>query len=101
MKHQNLTFSIPEDLKSFLFAQVENRQRSLFISNAIRKALIEEETKYEQMLDAAYEAANRDSDRKEVLREWEATEDLLELCEDDEDWDWLKKKKEKVKGKRG
>lgn len=95
MKHQNITFSIPDDLKSCLFARVGNRGRSRFISDAIRKALKEEESTMEQELDAAYESASLDSDRIEILRDWDALDNVGDLIDDDENWDWLKMKKGK------
>lgn len=97
MRHQNITISIPDDLKACLFAKVGNRSRSLFISNAIRKALFDEEERLKKELEVAYEAANRDSDRKRILRDWDASDDLSEWVNDDEDWSWLTKKKEKRK----
>lgn len=39
MRHQNITFSIPGDLKASLHAHVGKRGMSQFISSAIRKAL--------------------------------------------------------------
>ncbi len=63
MRHQNLTFSIPENLKTSLQAHVSKRGLSRFITSAIRKALEDEECKRELELDAAYEEANRDPDR--------------------------------------
>lgn len=38
MKHQNIIFSIPEDLKVNLLSHVKKRKMSDFISKAIRKA---------------------------------------------------------------
>lgn len=40
-------------------------------------------------LDAAYEAANKDSDRLEILNDWDSLEDMADLT-NDEDWEWLK-----------
>jgi hypothetical protein len=96
MKHKNITFSIPEDLKASLLAHVSKRGMSRFISNAICKALKEEEFTKEQALDAAYEAANQDSDRLETLRDWDALDDVSDLIEG-EDWDWLRDSNEKGK----
>lgn len=89
MRHQNITFSIPDDLKVSLQAHVSNRGMSRFISSAIRKALEEDELKQEQELDAAYEAANHDSERLETLHDWNKLDDVSDLI-DDEDWDWLR-----------
>ena len=94
MRHQNLTFSIPEDLKVSLLAHVDKRGMSQFISSAIRKALEEENLKREKELDAAYEAANQDQDRLETIRDWDMVDDLSDLI-DDEDWSWLRNKSEK------
>lgn len=95
MRHQNITFSIPDDLKACLQAHVSNRGMSRFISNAIHKALEEEKLNREQELDAAYEAANHDSDRLETLRDWNILDDVSDLIDDDEDWDWLRNSNEK------
>ena len=97
MKHQNLTFSIPEDLKADLQAHVSKRGMSLFITQAILKALREEELKQQKELDAAYEAANLDSDRLEILKDWDRMDDVTDLNDEDEDWSWLKIKTEKQK----
>lgn len=92
MKHQNITFSIPEDLKAYLQTHVRSRSRSRFISTAIRKALDEEKFKKEKDLDAAYEAANSDVDRLEVLKDWDFIDDVYDLVDDEEDWSWLNDK---------
>ncbi|MBA3604262.1 MAG: hypothetical protein H0W50_11655 [Parachlamydiaceae bacterium] len=90
MRHQNMTFSIPEDLKTILKSYVRKRGLSQFISNAIFKALKEQEIKQEQDLDAAYEASNQDTDRLEILKVWNALDDTSDLIDDSEDWSWLK-----------
>jgi metal-responsive CopG/Arc/MetJ family transcriptional regulator len=90
MKHQNLTFSIPEDLKVALHVFIGRRGMSRFISDAVRKALEEEMLEKEQILDTAYEAANRDTDRLEVIRDWNSLDDVHDLIDDNEDWGWLK-----------
>ena len=95
MRHKNITFSIPEDLKAALYTHVSKRGMSRFISNAIRKVLEEEESKKEQELDEAYEAANQDSDRLEILRDWSAVDDVSDLT--DEDWGWLRDSKKMEK----
>lgn len=97
MKHENITFSIPADLKAVLHAHVNKRGMSKFISNAIRKALEDEETQKEASLDAAYEAALRDVDRCEILQDWNALDDVSDLVEENENWDWLKESNEKRK----
>ena len=97
MRHQNITFSIPEDLKSNLQAHVGKRGMSQFISSAIFKALKEEEAKREIELDLAYEAANQDLDRIETLQSWNTLDDITDLIDKDEDWAWLKNPKEKRK----
>lgn len=99
-QHRNITFSIPDDLRTSLYAHVSKRGISQFISNAILKTLEEEKLKKEQELDAAYEEANRDSDRLETLQDWNALDDVSDLIEDDEDWNWLRestKKRKKLK----
>ena len=91
MKHKNITFSIPEDLKAVLYTHIERRGISRFITDAIRKALADEAALKEQALDAAYEEANRDEDRLDVLREWNAQDDVADLMNENEDWTWLTK----------
>ena len=97
MKHENLTFSIPADLKAILHAHVNKRSVSKFISEAIRKALEEENLKNEESLDAAYEAASHDAERLETLRDWNALDDVSDLWREVENWDWLKKSNENRK----
>src|SRR5262245_7877456 len=97
MKHQNMTFSIPEDLKAILYAQVGKMNMSRFISSAVRKALEEEKANKESALDAAYAAANQDVDRKKILKDWERLDDVSDLIDEDEDWNWLREKKKKRK----
>lgn len=92
MKHKNITFSIPDDLKSILYAHVGNRGLSRFISEAIRQALKQEQLNKEEELDAAYEAANRDSSRLEILQDWNALDETSSWINEDENWDWLKTK---------
>lgn len=89
MKHKNMTFSIPDDLIQLLHINIAKRSVSRFISEAVRKALKEKEIQEEKELDAAYEAAYKDSDRLEVLRDWDSVDDTSDL-KDDEDWEWLK-----------
>jgi hypothetical protein len=47
----------------------------------------------EHELDAAYEAANQDSDRIETLRDWNALDDVSDLIAEDEDWGLLRNTK--------
>lgn len=96
MRHYNITFSIPDDLKSILYAHVSKGSMSRFISDAIRKALEDEKLIKEKELDAAYEAANQDSDRLEVLNDWNALDDVGDLT-NNENWDWLRNSKEEGK----
>ena len=98
MRHNNITFSIPTDLKAILLAHVSKRGMSKFISNAIRKALEDERLKNEASLDAAYEAAMGDADRLETLQDWNALDDVSDLVEEVEKWDWLKESNENRKG---
>lgn len=88
MKHKNITFSIPEDLKAMLYAYTNRRGLSRFISEAIRRALEEEKFAKEKELDAAYEAANQDPSRLKTLENWNVIDDINDL-NTDEDWDWL------------
>lgn len=99
MRHQNITFSIPEDLKTSLLNHVDKRGMSRFISNAIQKALEEDERKKEQELDSAYEAANQDLERMETIQEWNSSDDITDLL-DDEDWNWLKNPPKQKKQKK-
>ncbi len=94
MRHQNMTFSIPEDLKISLKNYVSKRGLSQFISNAIFKALKEQQLKQEQELDAAYEASNKDVDRLETLNVWNELDDTSDLIDDNDDWNWLKDSKQ-------
>lgn len=91
MKHENMTFSIPHDLKVALHSRIRKRGVSKFVSEAIRKSLEEEESEIEKELDAAYEAANHDLDRIETLQEWNRLDDVMDLHDQEDDWEWLKK----------
>lgn len=90
MKHKNMTFSVPEDIVILLHNKVSKRGMSRFISQAIRKAIKEKELQDEKELDAAYEAANKDKDRLEILQDWDALDDISDLADNEEDWSWLK-----------
>lgn len=70
MKNINVTFSIPEPTNALLHSLVEKRGLSRFVAKAIEKALAEEQLK----LKAAYSAADKDLDRKEVLEDWSSLE---------------------------
>lgn len=76
MKRVNVTFSLPESLNRQLHSVVQGKKKSLssFVSEAIEKALLEEQ----EALKAAYAAANDDPDRKKVIDDWSAL--------DNEDW---------------
>jgi hypothetical protein len=91
MKHK-----IPT-LKASLQAFVSKKGMSRLIFKAIRKA-VKEESKIEQELDAAYEAANQDPDRLESLRDWNALDDVSNLIDGDEDWNWLREDALKKEG---
>ncbi len=75
MEHKNMTFSIPVDLLGLLHANIGKRDISRFISESILKALKEKEIQEEKALDAAYEAANNDPDRLEVIKDWDSLND--------------------------
>lgn len=60
-----------------------------FVSGSICTALKGEELKKERELDNAYEAANMDLDRLKTLCDWNASYDLRDLIDDDEEWNWL------------
>lgn len=75
MRKMNMTFSIPEDVACLLHTNVEKRGLSLFVTQAIRDALQQEQKE----LKAAYLAANKDPDRKAVLDDWKVL--------DHQDWD--------------
>jgi len=66
MKGHNVTFSLPEEIVNALRSQVEKRSLSRFAAEAIGKALVDQQ----QGLKAAYQAAEKDPDRKEVLKDW-------------------------------
>ncbi len=70
MKNINVTFSIPEEVNSLLHTHVRKRELSKFVTSAIKKALEEEQSK----LKAAYMAADKDPDRREVIEDWSSLE---------------------------
>ena len=90
MRHTNMTFSIPEDLKAVLYSTVGRTNISRFISNAVRKSLEEEALQKEKNLDLAYEAANQDEDRLKTILEWNALDTENDIFDKNENWEWLK-----------
>jgi len=74
MNTVNVTFSLPEPLIRQLHAVVKKRDLSRFVSKAIEKALNEAQ----EILKAAYAAADKDADRNKVIEDWS----LLDI----EDW---------------
>lgn len=65
----NQTFSIPIDVSSDLHAYVKSRERSHFVSEAIRKELKAKKEKLRQ----AYLDANEDPGQVEATEEWQGT----------------------------
>ena len=72
MKTLKLNFTIPEDIAEALKAQISNRKRSAFVSEAVRARLKElEEEKLNQLLIEGYKAREKES--AEIGKEWEPT----------------------------
>lgn len=51
----------------------------------------------EQELDAAYNDSNKDSSRLKTLRDWNSLNNVSDLIDEDENWDWLRKSNENRK----
>lgn len=66
MARQKVTYTIPEDIIEDLNTFIEQRQRSHFVSEAIRLALEFEKKKLEE----AYKAASEDKKLNQELEEW-------------------------------
>ncbi len=66
MKKINATFSIPEEMHKRLQSVIGQRKMSNFVVQAIDEAL----AKKAASLRSAYEAAEKDPARQEVLNDW-------------------------------
>ena len=72
MKHTtttNQTFSLPSDLTLELHIYVKTRERSRFVSEAIRKEL----ESRKKILRHAYLSANEDEGQIEASKDWQST----------------------------
>jgi hypothetical protein len=67
MRTKTVTFSIPIELNDLLRARVGKRGLSRFVTQALKKALEEED----QQLKAAYLEATNDPERLKISKEWE------------------------------
>ncbi len=83
-KHENITLSFPHDLNVLLRSHVSSRGISSYVANAVRQALEKDKNLEMKKLEAAYEKANKDPDRKKVLRELK----VLDSVDDIEGWEW-------------
>jgi hypothetical protein len=83
-KHQNITLSLPSDLKAKLHSKFPRRGMSSYVAKVLREALEKDSAKELKALEAAYENAEKDHARKKVINEWEA----LDSLDDVEDWEW-------------
>jgi len=84
MRHQNITLSFPSDLNALLHMKVSGRGISKYVAKAVRKALEEDESKEQMELEAAYEEANKDRDRLEVIKDWKTLDDVTDV----RNWEW-------------
>jgi hypothetical protein len=62
----HVTFSIPEEVNALLHLVAGKRGLSKFVARVLQKALEDEQ----ESLRAAYAAAEKDTDRKEVLEDF-------------------------------
>jgi len=83
-KHVNITLSIPADLNALLHAKFPHRGISNYVANIVRVALDEEQQKERLALEAAYEEAEKDPERKKLIQEWRA----VDAEDDTEGWEW-------------
>lgn len=70
MSTHKATYTLPEEVLHELNTYVEQRQRSRFVSEAIRRALDIEKKKLED----AYRSAAADRSRLDEIEEWSSTE---------------------------
>lgn len=84
VKHENITLSIPSDINLLLHSKVPRRGISKYVTDAIRKSLLEDEKNEELKLEAFYEAANSDSNRVETVDDFKALDEI----DDIEGWEW-------------
>jgi len=82
-KHENITLSIPADLNAMLHSKFPHRGISSYVAKVVRESLQNEELCRLRSLECAYEEAEKDSNRQEVIAEWAAVDN-----DDDERWDW-------------
>jgi Arc/MetJ-type ribon-helix-helix transcriptional regulator len=82
--NENITLSFPSDINALLHVRVPRRGISKYVAEAVRKALKEDEQRELLKLEAAYEEANQDQDRLEVIEDWKG----LDNADQDDDWEW-------------
>jgi hypothetical protein len=66
MKKINVTFSIPYETNKLLHSLVSRRKMSVFVTQALQKALGEEL----EALEEAYAQAEQDPDRQATIEDW-------------------------------
>lgn len=67
-KRVKITFSIPEEVNTLLHFYVEKGGLSEFVTRALHRAIKEKQ----EILKAAYAAANKDLERKIIIDDWES-----------------------------
>lgn len=83
-KHENITLSFPTDLTALLHIKISRRGISKYVAEAVKKALKEDQERELLKLETAYEEANKDPDRLEVMEDWK----ILDNVDDTEGWEW-------------
>lgn len=83
-KHVNITLSFPSDLNALLHAKVSKGEISQYVVRAVRESLEAGEKNELRKLEAAYEEANKDPDRLELINDWMA----IDNEDTTEGWTW-------------
>ncbi len=67
MKHENMTISIPQDVKQELYRYIQKRGISRFITEAVIEKLKAKKLSLEEQ----YRLAAQDEERNQEFKEWE------------------------------
>lgn len=84
IKHENITLSIPSDINLLLHTKVPRRGISKYVTEAIRKSLLEDEKNEELKLESFYEEANSDPNRVDSIDAFKSLDEI----DDIEGWEW-------------
>jgi hypothetical protein len=84
MEHVNRTLSLPKDVDTLLRTKIPSGRISQYVANAVREAFARDEQKNQRVLEAAYEEAEKDLERRKVINELEVLDNLNDI----KGWEW-------------